>query len=50
MDPPASPPAAAAATLAALVADLLAGRIRVVDLTQTLSPEFPQIVLPPEMG
>ena len=33
-----------------LVADLAAGRIRVVDLTQTLSPEFPQIVLPPEMG
>src|SRR2546425_6301413 len=27
-----------------------AGRIRVVDLTQTLSPEFPQISLPPEMG
>ena len=33
-----------------LVADLAAGRIRVVDLTQTLSPDFPQIVLPPEMG
>jgi kynurenine formamidase len=26
------------------------GRIRVVDLTQTLSPEFPHIALPPEMG
>ena len=38
------------ATLATLVADLAAGRIRVVDLTQTLSPDFPQIVLPPEMG
>src|SRR5262249_4610349 len=37
-------------TLARLVADLAAGSIRVVDLTQTLSPEFPQIVLPPEMG
>ena len=36
--------------LVQLVADLLAGRIRIVDLTQTLSPEFPQIVLPPEMG
>ncbi|RMX11464.1 cyclase family protein [Vandammella animalimorsus] len=24
--------------------------VRVVDLTQTLSPEFPQIALPPEMG
>ena len=29
---------------------LAAGRIRVVDLTQTLSPEFPAIALPPEMG
>jgi kynurenine formamidase len=37
-------------TLATLVADLAAGRIRIVDLTQTLGPEFPQIVLPPEMG
>jgi kynurenine formamidase len=44
------PTHAASNTLAALVADLLAGRIRVVDLTQTLAPEFPQIVLPPEMG
>jgi hypothetical protein len=26
------------------------GKIRVIDLTQTLSPEFPQISLPPEMG
>jgi hypothetical protein len=33
-----------------LVADLVGGRISVVDLTQTLSPDFPQIVLPPEMG
>jgi kynurenine formamidase len=38
------------AILAQLVADLVGGRIRIVDLTQTLSPEFPQIVLPPEMG
>ena len=37
-------------TLAHLVGDLAAGRIRIVDLTQTLGPEFPQIVLPPEMG
>ena len=37
-------------TLALLASDLAAGRIRVVDLTQTLSPDFPQIVLPPEMG
>ena len=30
--------------------DFSSGRIRVVDLTQTLSPEFPSISLPPEMG
>jgi kynurenine formamidase len=40
----------AAGTLFALAADLAAGRIRVVDLTQTLAPEFPQIALPPELG
>ncbi len=39
-----------AGTLARLVADLAAGQIRIVDLTQTLGPEFPQITLPPEMG
>jgi kynurenine formamidase len=37
-------------TLFDLVAALAAGRIRLVDLTQTLSPDFPPIVLPPEMG
>lgn len=37
-------------TLAAFAQELLTGRIRVIDLTQTLSPEFPQIVLPPEFG
>src|SRR5579859_2782222 len=37
-------------SLTTLAADLLSGRIRVVDLTQTLSPEFPQIALPPEFG
>ncbi|HEY0938933.1 MAG TPA: cyclase family protein [Steroidobacter sp.] len=37
-------------TLAALVQGLLTRRIEVVDLTQTLAPEFPQIVLPPEFG
>ena len=36
--------------LGALSAALRGGGIRVVDLTQTLSPEFPQIALPPEMG
>ncbi len=39
-----------ATLLSKLVVDLAAGQIRVVDLTQTLSPDFPQIVLPPEMG
>src|SRR5215470_11064623 len=47
--------AAASAPSAAQLLGLLAralgsGRIRVVDLTQTLAPEFPQIALPPEMG
>ena len=36
--------------LGALVAALASGGVRVVDLTQTLMPEFPAIVLPPEMG
>ena len=27
-----------------------AGGVHLVDLTQTLSPDFPPIVLPPEMG
>jgi kynurenine formamidase len=36
--------------LAGLVDALATGRIRVIDLTQTLTPEFPQIALPPEMG
>ncbi len=36
--------------LAELATSLAAGKIRVVDLTQTLSPEFPHISLPPEMG
>jgi kynurenine formamidase len=37
-------------SLAAFAADLLAGRIKVIDLTQTLSPDFPTIALPPEFG
>jgi len=41
---------AAPTLLSQLTAALGAGRIRVIDLTQTLSPEFPQITLPPEMG
>jgi kynurenine formamidase len=36
--------------LTELATALRAGKIRVVDLTQTLSPEFPHISLPPEMG
>ena len=37
-------------TLAALVTALAAGEVRIIDLTQTLAPDFPQIVLPPELG
>ena len=33
-----------------LATALLAGKVRVIDLTQTLSPDFPSISLPPEMG
>src|SRR4051794_8848966 len=36
--------------LGGLVSAMSTGRIRVIDLTQTLTPEFPQIALPPEMG
>jgi kynurenine formamidase len=36
--------------LASMATALVTGRIRVVDLTQTLAPDFPQIALPPEMG
>ncbi len=45
-----SEPMATADILGALVGALAGGRIRVIDLTQTLTPEFPQIALPPEMG
>lgn len=40
----------AAETLAALADGLADGTIRVVDLTNTLSPDFPVIVLPAEFG
>jgi NAD(P)-dependent dehydrogenase (short-subunit alcohol dehydrogenase family) len=40
----------AAEILGGLVTAMASGRIRVIDLTQTLTPEFPQIALPPEMG
>lgn len=36
--------------LASLALALAGGRVRIVDLTQTLSAEFPAIALPPEMG
>jgi kynurenine formamidase len=36
--------------LASMATALISGQIRVVDLTQTLAPDFPQIALPPEMG
>ena len=40
----------AASLLGQLAVALATKRIRVVDLTQVLSPDFPQIALPPEMG
>jgi hypothetical protein len=40
----------AAGALAQLALALASGRVRVVDLTHTLSPDFPTIVLPPEFG
>ena len=33
-----------------LISDIAAGRIRVIDLTHTLAPDFPTIALPPEFG
>ncbi|SAK87150.1 Kynurenine formamidase [Caballeronia fortuita] len=33
-----------------LTVDLASGRVRVVDLTQTLSPDFPALQLPPQFG
>ena len=36
--------------LQALAGALTQGQIRVIDLTHTLTPEFPQIALPPEFG
>jgi kynurenine formamidase len=37
-------------SLAGFAADLMAGRIKIVDLTQTLSSDFPTIQLPPHWG
>ena len=46
----AAEPLSAAQLLSLLAGALSSGGVRVVDLTQTLAPEFPQIALPPEMG
>ena len=43
-------PTTGAQALLGFARALLGGGIRVVDLTQTLTPEFPQIALPPEFG
>lgn len=37
-------------TLANFLLELATGKIRIVDLTQTLSPDFPALNLPPEFG
>jgi kynurenine formamidase len=36
--------------LSDFAADLIAGKIKVIDLTQTLSADFPTIALPPQFG
>ena len=40
----------AGGALGAFAASIASGGIRVVDLTQILSPDFPTLVLPPELG
>ena len=40
----------AVTALAAFASAIADGRLRVIDLTQTLDPDFPTIVLPPELG
>jgi kynurenine formamidase len=40
----------AANTLTQLLGSLASGKVRIVDLTQTLTPEFPAIELPPQFG
>lgn len=37
-------------SLAEFAADIASGAVRVVDLTHTLDPDFPVIILPPEFG
>ena len=48
--PVGTPSALTSNVLTALVTAMATGQVRVVDLTHTLAPEFPQIVLPPEFG
>lgn len=43
-------PAMHGGALVPFMAAMARGEIRVVDLTQTLSPDFPALVLPPELG
>ncbi|MGE4341149.1 MAG: cyclase family protein, partial [Pigmentiphaga sp.] len=38
------------ASLASFATDLATGKIKIVDLTQTLSPDFPALQLPPQFG
>ena len=33
-----------------LVSAMASGRVKVVDLTETLTPDYPTITLPPEFG
>jgi kynurenine formamidase len=37
-------------SLTEIARDIASGAVRVIDLTQTLSPEFPALVLPPQFG
>lgn len=41
---------ASSGALTAFMSAMARGEIRVIDLTQTLSPDFPALVLPPELG
>ena len=43
-------PAPGMEILAGFTAALATGAIRIIDLTQTLGPDFPSIVMPPEIG
>src|SRR3546814_9485518 len=35
---------------AQFMTELVSGKIKIIDLTETLTPEFPTIVMPPEFG